>query len=393
MSPLVVALVGLPVASALAALLFDGRARTLCFALACLGAATGWAVARAGLVEGTMAGTVVSVAAQAPIGVVLGAARPPRERAAFLASIAMVLLALAPVGSTITALALAASTALVLVLARAGGVARGAQLRFALVAGGGVAAFGAAQLVQASAPSAVTASWSLLFVAAATLGALVPFHVGVGALLDGRRPLLALAVGASFLRLGPMVLVRWALPVLPEATRWAAPVVLGWAVVAGVFAALGSVARTPSSHLGTMAFATASTFAAAMALDAQGLAAVALHGAGSGLALAFALGYGEHGRLGRALIASGAGVSGVLTLTAITARSPVLAVVHALALAVVVLVPRTSADPRSRAQRVLAGITAALLVGLTANAVDRVAPAARALGERFERTGGEIPGS
>ncbi len=362
--------------------------------------------------DATGIAAIAVVALAAPLAVVLGRGS--------LGLIAAVLLALLSLDGIVTLLALSASTSLVLVEARRAGVERAARRRFALGAALGIAAFGAALVLlrvgagELAGPSpwlapelarvpwlarhpvafglpVVTTAWSLAFVAAAALGGLAPFHLASSALLDERHPVLATSVGVFFLRLGPALLLRWVLPILPEGSRWAAPAVMDWAVVATVLAAASAHGRRPLA--GAVAFANALGFAAGASLGAQGFAALMVHGAASAAALALALAFGARGRAARLLIASGAGVGGVLAITGIAVRSPALAAVATGALVGAVMPATSFGAEQPRFRRALAALAAVILVVVALGAVDRVAPGVRVLGERLERAGGDGAGS
>ncbi|CAN5750256.1 hypothetical protein BH09MYX1_BH09MYX1_08100 [soil metagenome] len=452
-------LVGIPALGALVVFVARDRGRSVALAFAALTAAIGWGVWRGinpnmvhdslQLVDRVVVSrslgielflgvdtlslpAVVSVACLLPVGVVLTPASVPNARALTLALAAAVLVALLSADGALTLLALSVSVVLLLLLARASGAPAGALLRFAgvstvglvafaiaigaaracagtglLVSGARVSVWSCTELARASylgkgalfGGPLVASAWVLCFVASAAFSGIFPLHFGVSALLDEERPHVAFAVAAFFLRLGPQLLLRWAIPLFPEGARWAAPVVVPLAAFAialsatTAFASARSSARTP--YLGRAITVAATTaFAATMTLTTQGFAAAALYGALSGAATLIFLLLRNAGRgFTGALVVSGAGSASVLGIVAIAARSPASALVVALALmGLVAAMGRQQASLARR--RVVPWLAASLLLlVLGAAAVDGVAPGARALTDRVVRVGGDLLGA
>ncbi len=438
-SHLLALLVGVPALAAVLLLLRRGRERSVALAAACVTAALGWGVARAfdpssaalqlveravlsqgaGVelflgVDGTSIAAVAQVALLLPVAVLLVPRdRGPLAHAAVLGLGAVVLLALLSIDAAVVIFAVAASVALLAILAVAVGAPRVVIRRFVVVSTIGVVAFAIAVGVLHSAADAgwlvdgspaapwsatelartaflakgapVTVAWSLLFVAAAALGGIAPVR-----LVDEERPVVALAVIAFFLRLGPHVLLRWAIPILPEATRWAAPVVLSLSVLAVALGAIASI----GAREGTLARATfgaaAVSFAAVATLTPQGFAAATLYGPFAAVAGAVALvGPSSGRRATNALVVTGAGYAAVLAVIAIAARSPAAAVVLALALAG----HASGVAHGSRKGSAFAVAALMILCALAGFAVDAVAPTARAWADRISRVGGDALGA
>lgn len=432
-------LVGVPALAAALLLLRRGRERSLALAAACVTAALGWGVARAfdpssaalqlveravlsrgaGVelflgVDGTSIASVTQVALLLPVAVLL----VPRDHgplalAAVLGLGAVVLLALLSIDGSVAIFAIAASVALLAVLASLNDAPRAAIRRFVIVSILGLAAFAIAIAMLHSAADAgwlvdgspaapwsatelartaflakgapVTVAWSLLFASAAVFGGLAG-----RALVDEERPVVALAVIAFFFRIGPHVLLRWAIPILPEATRWAAPVVLSLSVLAVAIGAIASIGAREGALARATFGAAALSFAAIATLTPQGFAAATLYGPFAGVAGAVALvGPPVARRAANALVVTGVGYAAVLAVIAVAARSPAAAVVLALALAG----HASGGAHASRKGSAFAVATLVILCALAGPAVDAIAPTARAWAERISRAGGDSLGA
>lgn len=423
----------------------DRAARTVALAAACVTAALGWGVARAfdptsaalqlveravvsraaGVelflgVDGASIVSVTQVALLLPVVVLLAPrGRGPLAVSAALGLGSVVLLALLSVDAMVTIVATAAAIALLAVLARSVGSPRAVVTRFVVVSALGLAAFAFAiaslhssadgGLLVDGSPStpwsatelartaflakgaSVTVAWSLLFVAAAVFGGLLPFQAGLAALVDEDRPVVALAVVAMVLRLGVHFLVRWAIPILPEATRWAAPVVLSLAVASAALGAIGALAARERVLARATFAAAAASFAALVTLTPQGFAAAPIYGPFAAVAAAVVLvGPVAARRAASAVVVTGAGYAAILAVIAVAARSPSAAIVLSLALVAHVAVSARGTDSRRSAAFAVAALV--LLCAIGGAAVDTIAVTSRAWGERIARVGGDTLG-
>lgn len=225
----------------------------------------------------------------------------------------------------------------------------------------------------------VKMAWGLVFVAALVFAGGFPFHGHLPSLFASAPPAVAALFVVGFQRLGVHLLLRVALPVMPEGTRWAAPVVLALGAGGAIYAALACLGQ--KHLLGALAFAsvaqTGLSLVGLASLTPQGLSGAVLLGLSQGVGLAVALllcGALER----RSLDLDLAGLSGALR------GAPLLAVTLAVALACVAGLPGTvgfwgatlsllGATPRAP----LAAFVAAVALVLVAASLARFALGAR----------------
>jgi len=136
----------------------------------------------------------------------------------------------------------------------------------------------------------VKMAWGLVFVAAALFAGAFPFHGYLPALFASAPPAVAALFVVGFQRLGVHLLFRVALPIMPEGTRWAAPVVLALGAGGAIYASLACLGQ--KHLLRALAFAgvaqTGLSLVAVASLTPQGMTGAVLLGLSQGVGLAAA---------------------------------------------------------------------------------------------------------
>jgi len=136
----------------------------------------------------------------------------------------------------------------------------------------------------------VKMAWGLVFVAAALFAGAFPFHGYLPSLFASAPPAVAALFVVGFQRVGVHLLLRVAQPIMPEGTRWAAPVILALGAGGAVYASLACLGQ--KHLLRALAFASvAQTGLSLMAfgsLTPQGMTGAVLLGLSQGVGLAAA---------------------------------------------------------------------------------------------------------
>ena len=281
-------------------------------------------------------------------------------------------------------------------------------------------------------------AWALVFVAAALFAGAFPFHGYLPSLFASAPPAVAALFVVGFQRLGIHLLFRVALPIMPEGTRWAAPVILALGAGGAIYASL--VCLGQKHLLRAVAFAsvaqTGLSLVAIASLTPQGMTGAVLLGLsqGVGLAAVFLLAGALERRsvdlalegirgalsgaplLGVALLVALACVAGLpgtvgfwgvaLGLIGATPRAPLSALAGAVALIVVAAAlsryalgawQRSEARPRDLDAREFGSIAILLLAMLVLGVapglvVDASAQAVREAGEAIDPSGVDATG-
>lgn len=233
----------------------------------------------------------------------------------------------------------------------------------------------------------VKMAWGLVFVAAAIFAGAFPFHGYLPSLFTSAPPAVAALFVVGLQRIGVHLLFRLALPIMPEGTRWAAPVVLALGAGGAVYASLACLGQ--KHLLRALAFAgvaqTGLSLVAFASLTPQGMTGTVLLGLSQGVGLAtafFLAGALERRSVDLSLL----GLRGALR------GAPLLAVALLVALACVAGLPGTlgfwgdalsllGATPRAP----LAALAASVALVVVASALSRFALGAWAESELHTR--------
>lgn len=311
---------------------------------------------------GDIAPSVFALAVVLPLLVVFE--RAPVRLTTTLGVAAASLSALSATHEILVLGATAGAAVLLAIHARAGGASADAVRRFAVVVGLGAASFVVALALRRT---SVELSAIAAVIAAIAWSGAAPFRMGP--LLFARSSLVL--ASAAFLPLGRVVLSRLLVAELPAATRWAAPVVLSYAVIAAVVTSLGASRSDDVSSARAVSVSSLSALAAFATLSVPGFSALALGPPLAVIMVAVATVSGERSaRAAHVMVASSGLVGAGLAVLAVAARAPASAVALTVAIVWAARSPaRSSGAPRARWGAALVA-SAVALVALTTTIVD-----------------------